>query len=189
MNDAESTGDWLGWHFLRADGRLGYGDGRKPKVGEVVTANGPPVLGQSGMHASKRAIDALWNATGPIACRVRLAGDIMDGPDMSTAWTREILAMANVQRTLYIFDLWVGIRALRLLGSTNPQKWNMVRVLARWLRGSASDKELRDAQLQSRHMGWEVDHAVPMDEQNAKLESMLIGRLGLHKGTTHDTAE
>ena len=29
--------DLVGWHFLRADLRLGYGDGREVKAGETLT--------------------------------------------------------------------------------------------------------------------------------------------------------
>ena len=38
------------WHFCRNDKTLGYGDGRKIKVGETHLVEGKPVLCKYGLH-------------------------------------------------------------------------------------------------------------------------------------------
>ena len=89
----------LGWHFVREDRRLGYGDGRVVEVGETLTVEGPLEMCQHGLHASVRALDALRYAPGPIACRVRLSGEVL-GPtaehsDKACATERTVIAMVD----------------------------------------------------------------------------------------------
>ena len=99
---------WTGWHFLMPDGRLRYGDGRTPRVGEKLTMRPTPESNCpkpciAGMHASRRAIDALSYAPGPIACRVTLSGYIVDDGDKSCGYERTILAMADASDVLKEF--------------------------------------------------------------------------------------
>ena len=95
------TEEWLGWHFLPQDGRL-YGLGQLPESKRVLVEAGqtyhvelPLVLCEHGLHASKRALDALQYAPGPIICRVRLAGDILEDTDKACATERLVLWMVE----------------------------------------------------------------------------------------------
>ena len=97
----------LGWHFVREDRRLGYGDGRVVEVGETLTVEGPLEMCQHGLHASVRALDALRYAPGPIACRVRLSGEVL-GPtaehsDKACATERTVIAMVDATDLLREF--------------------------------------------------------------------------------------
>ena len=97
----------LGWHFVREDRRLGYGDGREVKMGETLTVEGPLEMCQHGLHASVRALDALQYAPGPIACRVRLSGEVL-GPtdehsDKACATERTVIAMVDATDILRNF--------------------------------------------------------------------------------------
>ena len=88
-----------GWHFTRADKRLGYGDGRKFVKGRTLTVDVVPELCERGLHASPRAIDALSFAPGPIACYVRLSGEIVGPtsahPDKMAATERTVIAYVD----------------------------------------------------------------------------------------------
>jgi hypothetical protein len=55
------------WHFTRATLR----DGRPlPKDGEWLIHDGKAIMCESGLHASRRVIDALQYAPGSTVCRV-----------------------------------------------------------------------------------------------------------------------
>jgi hypothetical protein len=80
MTKTELEDPSLYWHWISEDRKLRYSDGREVKVGEKLTCQGPLSLCERGMHASRRAIDALQYAPGCIVCRVRLSGEILE-PD------------------------------------------------------------------------------------------------------------
>ena len=122
---------WTGWHFLAEGKKLRNGDGRDVIVGEWMAARMParyptPTLCESGMHASKRVIDALQYALSPMLCRVELRGQIVDGEDKSTAMERRVLWMADVDKTLRLFAIWCAERAIetaeKLSGLTDSDK-------------------------------------------------------------------
>ncbi len=88
-----------GWHFTRADKRLGYEDGRKFVKGRKLTVDGPLELCARGLHASPRALDALNYAPGPVACYVQLSGEVL-GPtdrhkDKMCATERTVIAYVD----------------------------------------------------------------------------------------------
>ena len=109
---------WVGWHFLPADGMLRYHDYRSPRVGQTLTMmeGNIPKPCHNGMHASKRAIDALTYAPGPIACRVVLSGHIVEAFDKAAATERTISAMADASDLLHKFACYCAETVLHLAG-------------------------------------------------------------------------
>ena len=105
----------LGWHFIRADMCLGFGDGRKAQIGKWLSVEGEPCLYSRGLHASGRAIDALeysgWEST--VVCRVELGGTIVHGGKTMVAQRRRILWAAHADAALRDFALDCGTRALQ----------------------------------------------------------------------------
>jgi len=79
------------WHFAQENRRLGYNDGRLIRKGQWLVHRGPLVMCESGLHASKRIIDALKYASGSVICRVELGGEIVHGEDKSVAERRQCL--------------------------------------------------------------------------------------------------
>ncbi len=75
----------LGSHFLAADRRLQHGAREVVEVGRTYRAEGPLVMCRNGMHASKRALDALKYAPGPVVCRVQLGGEALHDSDKAGA--------------------------------------------------------------------------------------------------------
>ena len=142
---------WYGWHFATVERRLGYGDDRQIRTGRKlsVKGDGPLVLCERGMHASKRPIDALAYAPGPVACFVMLSGLIVERKSKAVAESRTVLAMADATRTLHEFALWCATRALareRKAGHpVDSRSENALAVKRRWLDGGATDAELAAA--------------------------------------------
>jgi hypothetical protein len=134
-----SMSNWEGWHFLPEDRRLAHGDGREVKVGETLVVEGPPILCERGLHASKRALDALENAPGPIVCRVRLGGEIVEDKTKACATERTVLWMADATRALHEFALWCAEGALRARNVTDERSWNALAVKRRWLDGEVAE--------------------------------------------------
>jgi hypothetical protein len=66
-----------GWWFAPSDKKLGNGDDREIRVGTTHTVKGDIVPCRNGLHLSRRAIDALKYAPGPIVYRVRGSGVIV----------------------------------------------------------------------------------------------------------------
>jgi hypothetical protein len=162
---------WFGWHFLQADGRLRYGDYRKPRVGRWMKSTGKPVLCENGMHASALALDALNEAPGPIACYVELRGGIEHGSDKSVACERKIIAMADATRVLHEFACWCAKRALdaetKAGRQPDPRIIKAIKVKIRWLKGRATDAELAAARSAARDAaqdaGWATGSAAAWD--------------------------
>lgn len=79
------------WHWTKEDRTLGYNDGRVVVVGEKLVHTGDIELCRSGLHASKRILDALQYAPGPYIWRVELSGGVVRGGDKLVATERTAL--------------------------------------------------------------------------------------------------
>ena len=154
MNDR-----WLGWHFLREDGRTGYG-GRKPVPGVLMRCRGELELCVNGLHASERPIDALNYAPGPIVQRVELVGRRIDDRDKSCARSRRCLWIADATRVLHEFALWSAERALETerLAGHEPDRRSVeaLDVKRLWLDGEATDEEMAAAKSAARAAAWDA---------------------------------
>lgn len=104
----------------------------KVKVGQTQTAEGRLELCNNGMHASRRALDALQYAEGAVICQLGLSG--------------EVLAMADAMIVLHEFMCWCAEQALlreREAGrEPDPRSWKAIEVKRKWLKGEATDEEL-----------------------------------------------
>lgn len=103
------TGPVLAWHFIGADHRLTHADGREVKVGKKLTVNTPIQACWHGLHASRKAIDALMYAdllsNRSVICRVELSGQILDAQDKLVASERTVIAMTDA---IPIVQEWMG---------------------------------------------------------------------------------
>ena len=79
------------WYFSSEDRKLRYGDNRIIKAGLTHKVTCKPVLCEAGLHGSKRIIDALFYAPGPVVWRVELGGDMAIGDDKISATERHYL--------------------------------------------------------------------------------------------------
>ena len=91
----------LGWHFLPADQKLGYEDGRKAKVGQTLSYNGAPAprCCYRGMHASPKIVDAGLFGKGPVLCRVEVWGDVHSESNKFAGRHRKVLWMGTLTKS------------------------------------------------------------------------------------------
>ena len=174
----------IGWHWIRQDRTLRTGE--IVQAGRVYRAEGPLVMCENGVHASRRALDALAYAPGPIICRVALRGEIVHDTDKSVARERRVLWLANATTILHEFAVTVATEALHRAEargeSVDPRLWRALDVKQRWLRGLATNEELDAAGAAARDAAGAAAGAAAgdatrdaaRDAQNTMLETMLL---------------
>ena len=130
------------WHFLPDDGRVKR-LGIVPEIGMTITHKGGVVIRHKGLHASRRALDALYYAEGTICCLVEVWGDVQEEEDKLCGRNRVVLAKFDATRLLHEFALEIIEEAL------NDEKydvdmvvWNALKIKGRWLDGKVTDQEL-----------------------------------------------
>jgi hypothetical protein len=145
----------LAWHWLAADRRLGYGDGRLVKPGQTLAIDGEPELCKNGLHASRSILDALGYAQGPIVCRVRLSGHVVKGDDKLVGTERRCLWMVDATTILRKWAIWCAERALDRVAARADLVESDLRALSasrdaldcarRYLAGEVTESTLRTA--------------------------------------------
>ena len=183
------------YHFLPEDKKLRFGDNREVKLGQTITVDCEPELCYSGLHASKRLIDALDYAPGPILTKVTLGGTVIHGHDKSVATERTIIAIADVSYILREFARKCALDVIHL--------WDAPKVVIKYLKtcdesimyaawyavGTAiddDDNNIRSAGSAAMYAAWhalssdassaarEADWCVAgRDKQNRRLEAMI----------------
>ena len=151
--DAMSEKKILAWHFVPEDRKLNY-DSMELLVepGFIYSVDdGPLKMCKRGMHASRRPIDALQYAPGPIVCYVRCWGDVEEQSDKLVCRHREVLWVADATRTLHEFACWCVRNTPLGNGKTvwdllsDERSRTAVEVKEQWLLGKATDQELAAA--------------------------------------------
>jgi hypothetical protein len=132
----------LAWHFLAGDKRLGYGDGRLVEVGQTLECEGEPALCERGMHGSVRLIDAVYYASGPIVCRVKIEGDVIEDEDKLCGRRRTVLWMFDATNILHEFACGCAEDALALVAQPDARSVEAIAAKRKWLRGEITDEEL-----------------------------------------------
>ena len=130
----------LAWHFLSADYRLRYGDGRLVFPGETLSATGPIEACSNGMHGSRKILDALRYATGPILCRVNITGDLKESDDKIAGRHRKCIWTLDTTMILHEFACWCAEQVLD--ENSDPRSINAVAVKRLWISGKATDIEM-----------------------------------------------
>ena len=90
-------------YFANENKKLRYGDEREIVVGETHFVDCAPKCCEVGLHASKRAIDALSHAPGCILYLVELSGDFDENSDKVAATHRKYLAEFDATELLREF--------------------------------------------------------------------------------------
>jgi hypothetical protein len=166
----------LAWHWLSTDRRLGYGDGRLVEPGQTLTIDGEPKLCGRGLHGARSILHALKHARGPIVCRVRLSGRIVEAntrivkDDTRLAGTeRRCLWMLDATTILREWAIWCAERALdRMAARDDLDKWDRRAISAgsdaldcarRYLAGEVSEATLVDARVAAWAAAWSATTA------------------------------
>ncbi len=151
----------LAWHFLPDDGRLQFGRRSAVRVGQTLRRDPSRLeMCHYGLHASVRPLDALYYAPGPIICRVRLGGTIIEYNDKCVASRRTVLWMQNIEKELRLFACWCvrntplgdGRVVWDLL--TDKRSRNAVKVAEQYAIGEAAADDLRAAWVKAGIAAW-----------------------------------
>ena len=138
--------EWLGYHFLPLDRRLRWGTRDVVRVGTTSAVEGGGELDlclcRHGLHASKRALDALRYAPGAVACRVSLSGERLNDIDKSCAAERTVLAMADATNLLHEFACCCAEVALLIAGYDDKRCWDAIEAKCAWMRGEMTRKQV-----------------------------------------------
>ena len=158
----------MGWHFLADDGSRR--DGEKPAPGGTEDYDGPLLMCQSGLHASRRPLDALGLAPGSLIRRVECWGDIvMDGDKFICRHRRELWRL-DITRILHEFARRVappqGPR-----GTPQGAAWNAAWDAARNAAWYAARDATRDA---TRAAAWDAARNAAWDKYNGWLQEMIM---------------
>ena len=113
------------WKFLRESRCLGYDDNRPVKVGVPLEIDGLPILCARGIHASRRAIDALQYAESAIVARVHCEGEIVEGDDKLACTRLTPLAIFDATDTLRHFARLCALDVIHL--------WDAPEIVRRYL--------------------------------------------------------
>jgi len=148
------------WHFLPANGRTQYSN-ELVTVGSILHVPGEIEICDRGLHASRRAIDALQYAPGPIVCKVLVWVAVQEQSDKLVGAYRQCVSMGDATNTLHEFACYVAEAALLIAEVKDQRCWNAIEAKRAWMRG-----EINDAQL-------DAATAAAWAEQNKTLEFML----------------
>ena len=127
----------LAWHFVSKDRVLRHGSGLTVEPGYVYTEDeGPIVLCQNGMHASRTVWQALIYAPGPVLCRVKVWGEVKEDSDKLVGRHREVIAMYDIEKELRLWACWCVRQVWHLL--TDERSRRAVEVAEAFSRGEAT---------------------------------------------------
>ena len=143
------------WHFCTTKMKLGYDDGRRIVPGKTLGVDPDrlvPCL--YGLHGSKRILDALNYAPGPIACRVQLGGRVLHKVDKSVASERTCLWYFDATKVLHEFACREAEDALAVAGVTDERYFAAISAKRAWVAGNATDQQLTAAWIDARTAAW-----------------------------------
>ena len=142
------------WHFTNEKMTLGYGDGRKIVEGECLSCEGDIEICRNGMHGSKRIVDALRYAPGPILTRVEITGDVVEDDNKIAGRHRKVLWSLDATEILHRFAVQVALDACHEAGVTDPVVLAAPQAKLDWLDGKISNEELVAARSAAWSAAW-----------------------------------
>jgi len=156
-----------GWWFGTAGRKLGYRDGRKIRIGSTHKVKGDIIPCSKGLHLSKRLIDALQYARGPIIYRVEGSGLIIphgNPTDKYACSERTYLAGGiDISDTLRLFARKCALDVIHL--------WNPPDIVVQYLKtGDAARVAAWDA---ARVAAWNAAWNAGISKFNNRLTAMV----------------
>ena len=176
-----------GWHFCNG---MELRDGQALEVGRTYTHAGTISMCNSGLHASRRIIDALRYAPGNVCCQVRVWGDVVEDKDKVVARNRLVLSVVDSTNILHEFACQVAEIALAVAEVDDKRCWSAINAKRAWLRGDITTQKLHAAWYAARDAArdaaryaardaawdaaWAAARAAAWDEHNDLLEDMIL---------------
>jgi hypothetical protein len=182
----EGDGNMKAWYFAPIDRKLGHGDGREIALGRTHVVEGPIVLCEHGLHASRDILDALSYASGPVLYEVELSDEIVEGDDKLAASERTYLrGGVDLSEVLCAFARWCALSVAHL--------WKMPEIVRRYLEtgdeslraaaGAAADAAASDAASDAaRDAAWAAAWAAAWDAARAAAGDAAWAAAGVAAG-------
>ena len=162
----------IGYHFVGATLR----DGRPiPPDGEWLTHDGPAVMCESGLHASRHPLDALQYAPGATLCLVECEEIVSEQDDKFVCRRRRILARIDATDLLWrasrefarsVLHLWDAPQVVRDFLATGDESLKAAARDAAWAaawdaaRAAASADAWDAARAAARDAAWDAQRAI-----------------------------
>jgi len=160
------------WHFL-SENRKTQWNGITVIPGQPIFHNGKLEICQSGLHASVNLIDALQYAPGPILCRVRCEGTIIQGQDKLVCSQRTALWMFDASSMLRLWVCWC-IRNTKISNGrtvwdllTDPRSRAAVEMAEKFALGKATKEQLAAAWDAAGDAAWDASWDASWDAAGA----------------------
>ena len=161
------------WYFSQDNKKLRFDDNRTIKAGITHKVKCKPVLCKSGLHGSKKIIDALEYAPGNVVWRVKLSGDIVHGDDKSVATERGYLWGYDASDVLRHFA--------RLCALDVVQLWDAPDIVVKYLKTGNEDMwaAARDAAwAAARDAAWDAARDAAGDAQSDIIREVVSDPFG-----------
>jgi len=153
------------WYFSGTDKKLRYGDNRKIRAGITHKVKCEPIICESGLHGSKRIIDALEYAPEAFVWRVELAGDMAHSEDKTSATERKYLWGYDATNVLRKFARLCALDVIHL--------WDAPQIVKEYL--TTGDEKIRDAAwAAARDAARNPARDAARDAQNKRLYRMAM---------------
>ena len=174
----------LGWHFVAIHNNAPrLRDGTPLVLHHTYEHAGKLLMCSHGYHDSARIIDALKYAPGAGLCRTLASADLCDS-DKRVSHYRSAIAYIDATTILHGFAVRIAYCALlaeRERGrEPDPRSWEALRVKQAWLRGDATDADLRAAW----GAAWDAARDAAMEAAEDLLLSMLPEAIRVHREQT-----
>jgi hypothetical protein len=108
--------------------------------GYIYSEDSPIAICNSGLHGSRKVIDALFYSPGSYLCLVDMWGGVQDQNDKLVARHRHVIAAADVSSELRLWACWCVRRVWNLL--TDERSRRAVEVAEAYACGEASSEDL-----------------------------------------------
>ena len=178
------------YYFSESNKKLRYGDDRQIRKGRTHKVKGEPVMCEHGLHASKRALDALGYAPGSYLWVVEMAGKIVEGDDKVVATERAYIdgfeasdllrefarkqALINIEKIYKYCSKKDYDLIVKYLETGDPNIQDAAESAARSAAWSAAESAARSA---ARSAAWSAARSAARSDANTMLEKMINERL------------
>ena len=153
------------WYFSEANKRLRYYDNRVIRPGITHKVKCKPELCMSGLHGSKRILDALSYAPGPYVWRAELSGEMDVGYDKIAATERKYLWGYDATDVLLRFSRLCALDVIHL--------WDAPGIVVRYLK--TGDESIRAAAWDAAWAAaWAAARDAVLEKQNNRLLQMIV---------------
>jgi hypothetical protein len=160
------------WHFVADNRRMNHQPEMEITPGYIYSEHGPVKICKSGLHGSRKVIDALRYAPGSYLCRVDMWSEVKEDKDKLVARHRHVIAAKDVSSELRLWACWCVRQQWHLLHDERSKK--ALETAERFARGKATRQQLDAARAATWDAAW--------DAESKELENRMLRLFGEEGG-------